>query len=87
VIGECLKSFVEEEWANLWIKITRNNLFHMESDLDGEEEKVGSAKQRTAHLDRYGTYSGALAVEEMNEEDATNALKSVRYAFSLLEHD
>lgn len=30
VIGECLKSFVEDEWANLWIKITRNNLFQME---------------------------------------------------------
>ena len=27
VIAECLKSFVEDEWANLWIKITRNNLF------------------------------------------------------------
>ena len=30
VIRECLKNFVEDEWANLWIKITRNNLFQME---------------------------------------------------------
>ena len=30
VINECLKGFVEDEWAKLWIKITRNNLFQLE---------------------------------------------------------
>lgn len=46
VIGECLKNFVEEEWANLWIRITRNNLFQMEQSQnpDAEEEKDDQTK-------------------------------------------
>ena len=62
-IGECLLSFVEEEWATLWIKITRNNLFSasngdlgvgggydaQEGSNDEEEEKDELEKQRDAH--------------------------------------
>ena len=85
VISECLKNFVEDEWADLWIKITRNNLFAMEQQQEEveEEEKDELAQQRAAHL---ATYGGATEVEEIKEEDVTNALKSVRYVFGMLDH-
>lgn len=50
-----------------------------------EEEKDELEKQRAAHLALYG--GGALQAEEINEEDVTNALKSVRYVFGMLESD
>lgn len=58
MIGECLHNFVEEEWASLWIKITRNNLFFTAPAEDQEpsleEEKDELQKQLDAHRATYG---------------------------------
>ena len=40
--------------------------------------------QRAAHL---AAYSGGKVDEDINDEDVTNALKSVRYAFAMLDQD
>jgi len=54
VIQDCLKSFVEDEWANLWIKITRNNLFQMNQETVAEEEKDEIEQAREKHRATYG---------------------------------